>query len=447
MKKKGISSAKKFIFFSTLALSALPCSALSLVDADSKLAKIFSFTEDENAASTSYRSLLIPSAGKAESLGCAFTGLCDDINFIEYNPAASSILTFTQASVAHNKWISDSALESVAITSRWKNFGLAAQIRCFYVPFAEYNIFGEKTSSSYYSETTAVLNASYNFLAGYTFKGLAAGINLKTSFRNVPDYADSITNALITGSGLAQSGLAFMADIGLLLRFNAFKIYSSREPNFIIGLSFFNAGAGLTGFGEKIILDDPLPTKINFGLSYRIIKPFVISAEIQQPVNLLNISQSEKTSFACGLNLKITDFFSASGGFLLKGANPRFSLGTEFYMQDIIINATYTLDLTSSANPVNRISLAAKMNLGDKGRIHIQKEIDKFYCQGLTYYAQSGLEKNYEEAQNYLDKALEAWQKVLQLDKTFDPAKNGIDIILAEKENLKKVQDAQSLNQ
>ena len=54
---------------------------------------------DSHEGETSFRSLLIPMGGRAESLGTAFTGLADDVNYIDYNPAASSILKTTEISL------------------------------------------------------------------------------------------------------------------------------------------------------------------------------------------------------------------------------------------------------------------------------------------------------------------------------------------------------------
>lgn len=89
------------------------------------------------------------------------------------------------------------------------------------------------------------------------------------------------------------------------------------------------------------------------------------------------------------------------------------------------MNVNYTFDLTTSLNPVNHISLSAKLDLGDRGRGKIRNEADALYAQGLIYYAQGNLQE-----------AFEAWQKVLDLDKSFDPAREG----------LKAVQTSQSLS-
>ena len=63
-------------------------------------------------------------------------------------------------------------METLCATSRNGNLGYGAQFKCFYVPFSEYNLYGDRVAGSYYTETSATINVSYNFLAGYDFKGL-----------------------------------------------------------------------------------------------------------------------------------------------------------------------------------------------------------------------------------------------------------------------------------
>jgi hypothetical protein len=189
---------------------------LDYQDAYSSISDVFASLVGDDEGLTVFRSLNIPSGGRSEALGTAYTGLSDDIGFIEYNPAASSILDKTELAFFHNAWIADSAIETIAWTTRQRNLGMGAALKCFYVPFTEYNIFGERVSSGYYSETTATANLSYNFLAGYDFKGIAAGLNLKAAYRGVPNYADNNTNKIIENSGLNQSAIAFMADLGAM---------------------------------------------------------------------------------------------------------------------------------------------------------------------------------------------------------------------------------------
>ena len=215
--KRFVHVACILLFFSANA------GALSFTDFASGLTDIFAPFADTNEGTTSFRSLLIPVGGRAESMGCAFTGLSDDVTYLCFNPAASSVMANTQISFFHNTWVADSSMETLAITSRFNNLGLGAMISCFYIPFTEYDFFGNRASSGYYTETTAALNISYNILAGYNFKGIASGITLKSSFRGVPDFADNNTGDVIPLSGFSQSGLAVMADIGFMLRFNFAK--------------------------------------------------------------------------------------------------------------------------------------------------------------------------------------------------------------------------------
>lgn len=420
------------VFIGFLAL--LKVSALSLTDLSTTIDDIFEPFVDSNEGISSFRSLLIPSGGRAESLGGAFTGLSDDISFLNYNPAASSVLSNTQASVFHNSWIADSNMETLSATSRTGNMGLAAAISCFYVPFTEYDLFGSRASSGYYTESMAALNISYNFLAGYNFKGLALGTTLKTAFRGVPDYADDDTGEIISGSGLAQSSIALMADFGMLLRFNFAKFYASREPNIRIGVSAQNIGAAVTRFGQGMRLDDPLPSSLAVGASYKIIKPVTITAEFKQPFVLKPGAGYQMFQAGAGVEVKVTDFFSALAGVQLKGANPKLSMGAEFEVNKIRINANYTLDFTTSFNPLNRISVAAKFIMGDKGRGDLEKRIDELYNQGVYYFSQG----------DYAS-AIVVWEEVLELDKRFDPAILGIRSANHMLEMFQKIRDSMFL--
>ena len=381
MKKKG-----PFIFIISLIFSFFAegnIFALDYTEISSSLANFFDSLYGENEGTTGFRSLLIPLGGRSESLGSAYTGLSDDISYIDFNPAASSILNETEIAFFHNSWIADSNMETLAFTTRFNNFGIGAKISCFYVPFTEYDSFGTRVAGNYYSETTASANFSYNFFSGYNFKGLAAGINLKASWRSVPDYTDNDTGEIISGSGLEQSALAFMG--------------------------FWNNASVQCG---------------NF------FRPVTISLDFRQPVNLQDFSEYQMFYAGTGISVKITKFFSVLGGFQIKGANPRFSLGAEAIVSKVKLNANYTLDLTSSLNPLNRFSISASILLGDKGRAEKREKVKKLYNEGIYFFAQ----KDYE-------KAIEIWQEALKIDRNFDPAKTGIRIAKLYNEMLQNMEN------
>ncbi len=409
-------------FLQTIILFSLcsPFFSLELANSQNSLSDIFYANQDNNEGQTSFRSLNIPSGGRAESLGGAFTGVCDDISFFDYNPAASCIQKQTQAAVFHNSWIADSAMETLAYTTRFDNLGLGAQIKCFYVPFSEYNLYGTKLSGSYYSETSAAFNISYNFLAGYYFKGIATGLTVRNSWRSIPDYADNRTDTIIKGSGLSQSAYALMADSGIILQFNAAKFYRDQSPNLKIGFAATNIGYSMTGFGQTIIKDDPLPAKLSAGLSYKPLSFVLFSIEAKHPFNLYDLSQQFKNYYGAGCEVIITQFFSIETGFALQGANPRISLGSEFEVKKVKMSLNYTFDLTSSFNPVNHISLCAKLLLGDKGRGLKTQMAQEHYLKGLELYA-TGTEEN-------VKKAVEEWKESLKYDKNFDPAKQALQV-------------------
>lgn len=390
-----------------------------------------------NEGTTSFNSLLIPSGGKAEGLGTAFTGLSNDIGFFDYNPAASSWLKKTEVGLFHNAWIGDSAMETIAGTIRKGHLGLGSQFKIFYVPFTEYNSFGDRVASNYYSESNAAFNAAYHFFPGYKFKGFSIGANVKAAWRSIPDFANDETGAIKSGSGLEQSALGIMADVGFLMRFNAFKFFVDREPNFSVGLSVQNLGVALTGFGSKngITLDSPLPTALSAGLSWRILKQLTWSLEFRQPFKLQDFSEYQMWSLSTGALFSFNNNIGVMGGILLKGANPRFTLGGEFTFNHLSLNVNYTLDLTSSLNPMNRFSLSAKVDLGDGGRAEMQQKVDSLYGEGLELYSRGELEE-----------AIALWQTALEIDPYFDPLKDAISSAKEQLQFYQRIYEAQFLD-
>lgn len=353
---------------------------------------------------TSFPSLNIPAGGRCESLGTAMTAMCDDPSFMDYNPAVSSILKETQAAVFHNSQISGGSMETITGTTRFNNFGTGFQLKTFFSPLSRYNLSGTKNSSNYYSETSLAINTSYNFFSGYDFKGLAAGISLRSTWRNMPDYTDS-------------SALAFTADFGLLMRFNFFKEFTSDMPNLSVGLAANNIGFFLTGFKSGLKTETSLPSKISIGLSYRPIKKLLVNLEFRQPVNLKNILLSESFAVAAGLEFSFTDFFDVEGGILFQDGKTKLSTGTQFSFRKIQMSLSYACTLDSTTQE-HSVSLAAKINLGDKGRTQNDEQVKKLYAEGIELYAKG-------EKENML-KAIEKWEEAKKLSASkgikFDPA-------------------------
>jgi hypothetical protein len=418
-----------------LMLSAVPVEALDF-DADSYgnisdyLNSIYG--PDENAGLTSFPVLNVPMGGRSEGMAGAFSAVSDDISFIEYNPAGSSMLSKTEIALFHNNWIADTKVEGAVFASRFGDLGFAAAGKWLYTPFTEYNIYGDRVSKGYYSEAVAALNVSYNFFSGYYFSGLSVGANIKGAFRIVPDYTDADdqgnnAGSLISGSGRDQSAAMAMADIGFLTRFDFLKPYSSREKNMSAALVFRNLGPPAK--------DDPLPTAITAAIAYKPLRPLLISFDFSVPLNMQDASLSEKPYWAAGFSGTITNFLSMRMGFMGKAGSVRITVGSAIELERISLDVNYTLDLLTQMQPLNRVSLGVRFNLGDGGRKEKSARVDELYLAGLDAYSGG----DYDTALGY-------WQEALAIEPKFDPAREGISIIAHAQNVQQRISDMQTLD-
>jgi len=381
---------------------------------------------DDNAGLTSFPVLNIPMGGRSEGMAGAFSALADDISFLEFNPAGSSMLQRTELAFFHNNWIADTRIEGAAFATRFGNWGIAAGLKWLYTPFTEYNLYGERVSSGYYSEGVAILNTSYNFLSGYYFGGLSLGISVKGAFRIMPDYTDNF-DSIIDGSGLSQSAAMVMADIGLLTRFDFLKGFSSREKNMSVALLVRNLGPPS--------MDEPLPTVATAAISYRPLRPLTLAVDFNLPINLMDISLSELPYGSLGISANITSFLSMHAGFMLKAGSSRLTIGSEIILNKISLNINYTLDFLTQMQPLNRISVGVSFDLGDRGRRQASNRVDELYLLGLEAFSRG----NWEDARL-------CWEEALRLNPRYDPARESM-AMLNEREGLvQRVEDLQRLD-
>jgi tetratricopeptide (TPR) repeat protein len=386
-------------------LLALLCLILPLAHAD--FAQFYydvndwlSAYADPNTGLTVFPTLLIPLGGRYEGMGTAYTAVALDSGYLEANPSASASLRTSELSFLHHGWIADSNIEGVYYTLRYNDLGLGVAGKFLYVPFTEYNEWGERESSGYISETVATLNLSYNFLSSYNFYGLGVGINLKTAYRNIPAviYPD-------------QSVLTAMVDVGLLTRFNLLKFFISRSRNFSVGAVVKNLGFPALG--------EPLPALATFGVAYSPVRPVTWAFDFNLPFSFDPMSYPpEHWYIASGLDVAVTDFLSIQGGVQLKGDNPRVSVGSTIDLEKISFVLNYNLDLSGRLNPLDKFSVEAKLNLGDRGRLALSRQVDELYLTGLEAYARGDLEE-----------ALRLWRQALELDPSFAPARDNIEVV------------------
>jgi hypothetical protein len=392
---------------------------------------------DENAGLTAFPALNVPMGGRAEGMAGAFSAVADDVSFIEWNPAGSARLARTEIAFFHNNWIADTKVDGAAFGMRSNDFGIAAATKWVYTPFTEYNLWGDRVSKGYYAEGVAILNAAVNLFPGYYFRGLAVGVNIKPTFRFVPDYADSDsdeltvdTNEIIPGSGASQSAIALMGDLGFLYRGNFLKFYNSRDENFSLALVMKNFGIPDVTFK---LMEDPLPSAVVVGAAYRPVRPVLVSFDYTIPLNLYDITLSEKPSYAAGFSITISRFLSMWGGLRLKAGGTRIAIGSAVSLEKVVFDVNYTLDLATQIQPLNRVSVGVRLDLGDRGRSRVDKQVDEFYLAGLDSYSQG----------NDTD-AKRLWQEVLKLNANFEPAREGLSAIRAAEELQQRVSQMQA---
>jgi hypothetical protein len=353
---------------------------------------------DPNTGLTAFPSLLIPMGGKYEGMGTAYTAVAMDSSFLEANPSASSSLELTELAFFHHSWIADSNLEGVVYTVRYDDLGIGFGGKFLYVPFTEYNEWGDRENRGYISETVATLNVSYNFFSDFNFYGFGVGANLKTAYRNIPNvfYPD-------------QSALTAMLDVGVLTRFNFLKFHISRSKNFSVGAVVRNIGFPALG--------DPLPSTASLGLAWSPLRPLTWAFDFNLPFSFTpQKTPPERWYLATGFNVMVTNFLSLQTGFRWKADNPRISLGTSVDMEKVSFVLNYNLDLSGRIDPLDKFSLQAKLNLGDRGRLAARNHIDELYLDGLEAYAKGNLVE-----------AISLWEEVLELDPSYTPAKANIE--------------------
>lgn len=386
------------------ALAPVLSGAQALPSVYESIASLFDI--DLNAGLTRMLITRIPMGGLAEGMGMAYTAVAADSSFLELNPSASAVQDFTELSLYHNNWIADTRIEGAVYTLRFGRTGFSLGGKWLYLPFTEYNDYGDRLSSGYYSEALLIGNASVHLFPGYYFYGIAVGANVKLAYQSFPDFADE--NGIVqAGSGFSQSALAVMADFGLLTKFNLLKYYASRKKNVSVGLALKNLGPPLQG--------DPLPTVATLGLAYSPLRPVTISSDVSVPINLVDFSKSENPYWSVGTQFVLTDFLSMQAGLQVKGANPRLSVGTAVDFNPLTLFVNYTLDLTTQLTSLNHLSVQARFRLGDMGRAAKAAKVDELYAAGLEAYARGEIER-----------AVSYWTEVLALDSSFDPARDAL---------------------
>lgn len=377
---------------------------------------------DPNAGRAAFLSLVVPIGGRKQAMGGAYTAVLKDITYLEANPAGGAVVDYTELSFYHHDWIGDSRLEGVLYTTRNGNLGLGGGVKLLYLPFTGIDEWGERYinpgqtayAKGYYTELIASLSTSYNFFSSYYFHGLAVGGTVKLAYRGVPE-------AIYPG----QSAVNALVDLGILTRFNFLKFFPSRQRNFSVGAAVRNLGPPVGG--------DPMPSMAVVGLAYSPIRPLTVAADLQIPF-FLDLSPAELPSVAIGMDLVFTDFLAVQGGLNLKRGRPRATAGITMAFERLTLSASYSLDLMTTLAAFDRINLEVRLNLGDLGRRDRQERARELYLRGLE-----------EIAKGNLVLAIEHLEESVELNPSFEPARESLELARQAKELQRLMEETQTL--
>lgn len=335
---------------------------------------------------------------RALGMGGAFSAVSDDVYYIDSNPAGGNVQKVSQLSLLHQEWIEDTNYEAIRFSrGLWNRFFIGFGFTYLYIPFTYFDECGyDSGASALISQGLGVLNLGYK-LSTYD---ITIGTNLKVLYNNVPS---SLLEARYGSNFEDQNYLLFAGDLGILARTDMLKNYIGPEPSLSFGLVLKNVG-----YCEVI---EKLPTEVHAGISYRPIRPLLISVEGVYPL-------FEPVYGAFGAEYDFWKKLFIQGGVMLK-ENPVFSVGVGYKRRDLEINISYSPSLAFH----NMVSVSLNFFIGSTEEMERQKRIEAYMIVALEYFG----EKKYDEAMEFVARVLELDPKnkrALGLKETIEKKKN-----------------------
>jgi hypothetical protein len=163
-------------------------------------------------------------------------------------------------------------------------------------------------------------------------------------------------------------------------------------------------------------LDDPLPSRATGGIAYSPVAPLTLAFDYSYPFVLGSDAPAEAPAYAAGALVRVTDFLSAQTGFQLRGGNPRFALGSNIAFPAVTLQLNYTVDLTTQIGRLDRFSVQASFDLGDRGRSARRDRVEDYYLDAVRAYADGEIERT-----------VELCRRALDIDPTFQPAQETLE--------------------
>ncbi len=190
--------------------------------------------------------LKIPVSSRQKGMGNVFTGICDDINTIFYNPAGLSNLYSSEFSVMYNRWMPELNYYSISMGSKIRSHAIGLGVN--YLKTASvFNTNKEKPADAYELAVSA----------GYSRKALIGKYNIKLLYGLSGKYIQRLLGD--------YRGSTYTFDVGLLVPVTGRLTVGAALQN----ISYSKIRLGTIKF---INLDEKLPFSVRCGGSVKILK-------------------------------------------------------------------------------------------------------------------------------------------------------------------------------
>jgi hypothetical protein len=120
---------------------------------------------------------------------------------------------------------------------------------------------------------------------------------------------------------------------------------------------------------------------------------------------------------------------------MIKAGSTRLTVGSAVAMEKITLDINYTLDLATQLQPMNRISIGVRFDLGDQGRQALAERVNALYLAGLDDYSQG----------KFAD-ARSKWEEALRQNPRFEPARESLKTLSGLEAVERRIDNLQRLN-
>ncbi|MFH1353196.1 MAG: type IX secretion system membrane protein PorP/SprF [bacterium] len=373
------------------------------------------------------------------SMANAFTAVADDVHSVYYNPAGLAGLTKYEVASSYGKlfWgLTDNSNIGVSFLA-----GAAPVSRLRGVVGIGIN---QLKLDNLYREDQYILSYGREINSGrFGMLGLGSSLKILSHKFGRDDYTDNA----IDETGVSHDGvpdpvfasgrgkMSFAVDFGVIKNYNNMKM----------GISLLNINQPSVGLSDK---GDRVPFGFKFGFSHKgekSILAFEFSRKDRDNIlrSGLELSVFEKFDFRCGLEIGSRDFANINFGFGYRIEN-KFFIDYSFILPTMGIKETYGTHRVSLNAKFGKKVLTEKAPV--KERI---EDAEKHYMKGVDFYLEEDLKNAEKEFKKVLEidpgnqPAIDMLKECGAGDEakkpeTMKPEEKSVEIPEEEKEALKK---------